>query len=167
MIRFFDHARQNAIAYLALFVALGGSSYAAANLPAGSVGRSQLRDGSVTSSKLAKRSVMAASLDPKSIAGHVAAWAQIRAGGQVVSSSPRASVTTYGSRGLEQVRWHRAISSRCIAIANPTNVAPTGPATAYATGPYRRGTSSYYFVSTFDGSGNNVPENANVLVICP
>jgi hypothetical protein len=167
MTRVLAHVRNNAVAYVALFVALGGTSYAAFSLPAGSVGSRQLRNRSVTSAKIARGAVGAANLDPTSIAGHVAAWAQIRADGQVVSSNPRASVITYGSRGLKQVRWHRSISARCVAIANPTNVAPTGPATAYATGPYRHGGASYFFVTTFDGAGNNTPENANVVVVCP
>ena len=38
------HLRGNAVAYIALFVALGGTSYAAINLPAGSVGTRQLQN---------------------------------------------------------------------------------------------------------------------------
>ena len=41
------------VAYLALFVALGGSAYAAVSLPANSVGTEQLRDGAVTLTKVA------------------------------------------------------------------------------------------------------------------
>jgi hypothetical protein len=168
MTRVINHIKSQAIAYAALFVALGGTSWAAINLPAGSVGAEQLRNGSVTARKLGKQAVTAASLDPKSIAGHVALWAQIRADGKVTSSSPRATVVTNAPRGLEQVYWHRAISSRCLALANPTNVAPiTESATAYATGPYGHGRGAYFFVSTFDGTGANVPENVNVVVICP
>ena len=37
-----DHVRRNAIAYLSLFVALGGTSYAAMSLPRNSVGTSHL-----------------------------------------------------------------------------------------------------------------------------
>lgn len=43
----------NVVATLALFVALGGVSYAALSLPAGSVGTAQLRRGAVTTPKLA------------------------------------------------------------------------------------------------------------------
>jgi hypothetical protein len=43
----------NVVATLALFVALGGASYAATTLPAGSVGTAQLRPGAVTGSRLA------------------------------------------------------------------------------------------------------------------
>jgi len=76
--------RHNAIALLALFVALGGTSYAALSLPAGSVGTQQLRNGAVTSRKLAKQAIGAANLDPKSIAGNIADWARIRSDGHVV-----------------------------------------------------------------------------------
>ena len=43
--------RHNVIALIALFVALGGTSYAALNLPAGSVGTRQLKNRSVTASQ--------------------------------------------------------------------------------------------------------------------
>jgi hypothetical protein len=42
------HLRANAIAYLALFVAMGGTTYAAIRLPANSVGTRQLEKGAVT-----------------------------------------------------------------------------------------------------------------------
>src|SRR3954447_5800364 len=60
--RIAGHLRSNVIAYLALFVALGGTSYAAIKLPANSVtskqiapaavGTSELRDGAVTADKV-------------------------------------------------------------------------------------------------------------------
>lgn len=46
------HLRRNLIAYLALFVALGGSAYAATALPKNSVGAKQIRKGAVTPAKL-------------------------------------------------------------------------------------------------------------------
>ncbi len=54
-----SHLRQHSISYLALFVALSGTSYAAINLPANSVGTPQLRDGAVTSSKIRDRTLLA------------------------------------------------------------------------------------------------------------
>jgi hypothetical protein len=55
--RILAHLRGNAIAYVALFVALGGSSYAAVSLKKGSVTSGALAKGAVTHSKLARNSV--------------------------------------------------------------------------------------------------------------
>ena len=49
--RLFSHLRSQGIAYLALFVALGGTAYAA-SLPANSVGTKQLKSGAVTTAKI-------------------------------------------------------------------------------------------------------------------
>jgi hypothetical protein len=167
--RLLHHIRSNAIGYAALFVSLGGTSYAAIAIPAGSIGTRQLRNGAVTGSKLAKNAVSAANLNPSSIAGHIADWAQVRADGQVTTSSPRASATTSNpTQGLYQVSWHRSIAQKCIAIANPVNVGPVNAsASATTAGPFGRGRGAHILVSTFDASGNNVPENVNVLIICP
>jgi hypothetical protein len=48
----------NVISVVALFVALGGSSYAALNLPKGSVGTKQLRKNAVTSPKVKRGSLL-------------------------------------------------------------------------------------------------------------
>src|SRR4051794_905515 len=48
------YLRRHHIGLLALFVALGGTSYAAAKLPKNSVGSQQIRSGAVTQSKLEK-----------------------------------------------------------------------------------------------------------------
>lgn len=48
-----------AIALLALFVALGGTSYAVAQLPANSVGAKQLKKNAVTAAKVKDRSLLA------------------------------------------------------------------------------------------------------------
>jgi hypothetical protein len=60
--RIFAHFRGNVVAYVALFVALGGSSYAAVQLAPGSVRSRALAKGAVTKSKLAKNSVSSASV---------------------------------------------------------------------------------------------------------
>ena len=45
-------ARRNALALVALFVALGGTSYAAFGVPINSVGSAQIRNGAIPSGKL-------------------------------------------------------------------------------------------------------------------
>jgi hypothetical protein len=56
------HFRHNLVAYLALFVALGGSSYAAVRLTPGSVRTRALAAGAVTHTKLALNSVTSANI---------------------------------------------------------------------------------------------------------
>lgn len=53
------HLRSNLVGYIALFIALGGTTYAATALPADSVGTRQLRDGAVTAAKVRTRSLRA------------------------------------------------------------------------------------------------------------
>jgi hypothetical protein len=57
--RIFTHLKRNLVAYVALFIALGGSSYAAVQLTPGSVSTSALANRSVTHRKLAVNSVTA------------------------------------------------------------------------------------------------------------
>jgi hypothetical protein len=103
--------RHNAIALLALFVALGGTSYAALSLPAGSVGTKQLRNHSITPIKL----------DPGSIGGYIRFWARVSAGGRLIASSPRAKVLVWykppSSFSGGQLRWSARAPAGCFAIA--------------------------------------------------
>ena len=108
MKRLLDHVRGNVVAYVALFVALGGSSYAAFSLPAGSVGTSQLRSGAVTPTKLNSK-----------IGAYVRAWAVIQGGNQVIAARPRARVSSWDPNfAAGVVNWGRAISARCFPIAS-------------------------------------------------
>ena len=160
MTKLLNHLKHNVVAYLALFVALGGTSYAAVNLPAGSVGTKQLRNGAVTNRKLAKGSVGAADVDRKSIAGYVRAYAQISPLGQILASRPAAKVVVWHTAGPDPggtIQWTQRMPSSCFAIA---------------TAVYRGGTSpsaSAFLQSgalTFIGvSAPEVP--VNVAVICP
>jgi hypothetical protein len=46
------------VSLIALFVALGGTTYAATRLPANSVGTLQLKNGAVTNKKVAKKLIV-------------------------------------------------------------------------------------------------------------
>lgn len=70
LLRVLHHARRHTIAYVALFVAMGGTSYAAFTLP----------NGSITAAKLNRHS----------IGGYVRAWAHVNSNGEVLAGSPGA-----------------------------------------------------------------------------
>jgi hypothetical protein len=57
-----QHLRRHLIAYLALFVALGGTSYAAFKLPKNTVGSKQIKNNAVTGSKVKNGSLTKADL---------------------------------------------------------------------------------------------------------
>lgn len=59
LIKLQAHLRSNVVAYLALFVALGGTSYAAFRLPTNSVGTRQIRNHAVTAAKVKVGSLLA------------------------------------------------------------------------------------------------------------
>jgi hypothetical protein len=61
----------NVVATLALFIALGGSSYAALQLPKGSVGGKQLKKNAVTSPKVRPGSLLLSDIKPSARAGLV------------------------------------------------------------------------------------------------
>lgn len=105
MTRLCTLARNNAIAILALFIAVGGTSYAALGIPAGSVGNRQLRNHSISPNKFQR----------SSIAGYVRDWAQIDAAGKVTASRPRAHIVNWVDGGLIPggiVSWGQPIPSR-------------------------------------------------------
>src|SRR5205807_7819018 len=109
MNRIITHLRGNAVAYLALFVALGGTSYAAFTLPANSVGTKQIRNHSITPIKL----------DPKRIGASVRAWAVIQNGTKVIASRPKARVVSWDpSTASGVISWGSAVSKSCFPLAS-------------------------------------------------
>jgi Collagen triple helix repeat (20 copies) len=89
------HLHHNVVGYLALFVAIGGTSYAAVSLPSGSVGTRQLRDGAVIAAKVRPHSLVASDF----------ARGQLPAGprgatGATGSPGPQGSAGATGSAGL-------------------------------------------------------------------
>lgn len=106
MKRLSDHLRSNVVAYLALFVALGGTSYAAVSLPSGSVGTRQLRNHSVTPSKLGR------------IGAVVRYWAVVNGSGRVLDSGsvrPQAG----GGGGNVNIAFKRHnVGGRCFVLGS-------------------------------------------------
>jgi hypothetical protein len=65
--RFTAHLRGNAVGYLALFIALGGSSYAAVRLTPGSVKSAAIAKRAITHAKLARNSVTSSNVAKASL----------------------------------------------------------------------------------------------------
>jgi hypothetical protein len=165
--RLLSHARYNAIAYLALFVALGGTSYAAVGLAPGSVGTAQLRNGAVTERKIATGSVSPQKLDPKVIGGSVRHWAEVSADGTIESSSSKAQVIGNPQQGGYVVSWSDTFSDRCAAIATP--VAPAlllGASAGYANARVAGERPTRVWVDMYDPQGRASPSGFSVAVIC-
>ena len=150
-----NHLRNNVVAYVALFVALGGTSYAAVNLPAGSVGNRQLKNHSISPIKFERGS----------IAGYVRDWAQIDAAGQIIASDPEAHLIGWGDSGTFPggiVSWGQPIPRSCFASANTSATTPL----AYAGASVISNGSK---TGTYVGAQVllSAPSNVSVAVICP
>jgi len=163
------HLKQHIVGYVALFVALGGTSYAAASLPPGSVGGAQIRN----------HSIAAAKLDPSSITGSVRAWAIVGSAGRVLAGGGRPRVGNPPVPGSYEVRWGVRISSRCATVATiddahsptteriPISGNPSQPVTAgYAVANTTGGAHSTTFVTTFNQQGALTPLGFDVAVVC-
>lgn len=184
------HVRHNIVAYLALFVALGGSAYAAASLPKDSVGTKQLKNRAVTNPKLAKGAVRGANVAKQSLTGR-----QIKAstlgtvpkatlattalhaagefhatveGGVVVQGSPGVAVEPDLVAGHVPLNFPRDIT-RCSWLAAPLNPNQGGPgnsigfAIAEAPSPTQPRQLS---VRTFDKTGAPASRDFSVAVFC-
>jgi hypothetical protein len=81
------------IAYLALFVALGGSAYAVTQLPKNSVGAKQLKPNAVTAAKIKNGAVDGAKIQADSVTGANIAESTL---GRVPSAASAESATTAG-----------------------------------------------------------------------
>ena len=157
MTKLLGHLKNNAVAYIALFVALGGTSYAAIRLPAGSVGNRQLKNHSVTPIKL----------DTGTIAGYIRDWVTIGPGGTIIGARPKAHLVTWDATGSFPgglVSWGQPIPRACVAIAT------TGVAGAESTSASASISSSGSRSGPYDGSyvRLSAPQTeVTVVVICP
>jgi hypothetical protein len=164
----------NVTATLALFVALGGTSYAVASLPRNSVGPKQIRKGAVASSELRNRSVR---LRDVSLSARQALQGQTgpagppgvefraaiastgaRMGGNATSSTPIGA-------GDVVVGFGRDVSA-CQAVATLA-VVPGGPVTEPNAGRINvRRNGANVEIRTFDVNGAARDLPFNVLVAC-
>jgi hypothetical protein len=156
--RVVTHLRSNVVAYLALFVALGGTSYAALNLPANSVGTKQLKNGSVTPAKL----------DPTNISGSVRAWAEITPmpKPKVVEGKDVSEVKLirFGSGQVYKILWKDPLPAHCPAVATVDATHTALPHYGYAVAFHSGGDTTY--VETFTQVDEPSLMGVNVAVLC-
>jgi hypothetical protein len=154
MTKALGHFKNNVIAYLALFVALGGTGYAAVNLPKGSVGTGQLKNHSVTPIKL----------DRGSIAGYVRAYAEINELGQITAAHPSAKVIVWRTNAPLQggtIQWSEPISRSCFALATTTTLSAGGSSVSAALAGGSKGDALTYVNPSAPNQG------VNIAIVCP
>ena len=121
--RVVSYVRRHHVGVLALFIALGGTSYAAAQLPARSVGPKQLKANAVTSAK-----VRNSTLTPQDFApGVLSAGARGPAGaaGPQGPAGPRGAAGARGAAGPRGATGARGPSDAYIAFFGDADVAAT------------------------------------------
>jgi hypothetical protein len=148
MTRVITHIRSNVIAYLALFVALGGTSYAAVSIP----------NHSVTPSKL----------DSRYFGGYVRGWVSVSATGHVVAAGGTWNVSMDpNSPGHYGIIWRSQPKSRCTSIGSvdvsPGSDASPGSLTSTTFGSRHR---EFTLVYTYNSVGEQVPMPFDLAFIC-
>ena len=151
MNRLLKHARANVVAYLALFVALGGSSYAAFDLP--------------------NHSIDPVKLNPRTMGGYVRAWASVSATGRVIASGGgvRVLVDSGVAPGHYIIDWSPRPTTSCEAIGSVdlrgiAEQAAPGYVLADAAGTKSRGEQS--FVQTYNAQGQPAALPYDVELVC-
>ena len=180
MSRLHEHiSYANVMATLAVFIALGGSAYAVAQLPRNSVGAAQIKRNAVGTSELRNRTVRLGDISVsarRSLRGAdgapgpagppgVTYHAAVNAGGTAVRGNAT-GFTHQGGSGLYTLAFGRDVST-CQATATlaavqngPTLEQPTpGRVTVAASG-------ANLVVSTFDVDGSVKDQPFNVIVVC-
>ncbi len=176
----------NVTATLALFVALGGSSYAAVNLPRNSVGSSELKANSVGAAEIKRKAVRSSEIRDRSIrlrdiskstrnvlhgqTGPIgppnpAFFETIESAGGFVKGNATGSESN--GAGVRLIAFSRSIAS-CVPSATLTS-APGGPNPTPPGGAHIQTETSpdgRAVVKTFDATGQPTFYGFNLIVAC-
>jgi hypothetical protein len=152
MTRLLAHLRNNAVAYIALFVAFGGTSYAALT---------------ISGSQIRNRTIDAIKLNPNTISASIRAWVIVQAGaGDAKSSASSSRVRVSAIGNGESLTWpHRRFGRNCMASVTP-QLTP-------AAGPYGSVTVQFnpaagnLIVRGFGPDKLGRPQSAYVMIVCP
>jgi hypothetical protein len=146
--RILRHLRANVVAYLALFLALGGTSVAAVSL--------------------ANHSINPIELNPRNIGGYVREWASVNANGRVVASGGRVTVRVEPSAfpGRYFLTWHTKLTGPCRVLGSVDTGA--GGVPGYLTGGFSGipRTAPTGIVYTYSAQGQPTPAPFDVELLC-
>jgi hypothetical protein len=117
------YLRRHHIGLLALFIALGGTSYAAAKLPKNSVGSTQIRSGAVTQSKLAKS--VKSQLAKAGAAGPAGAAGAQGPKGDTGAQGPQGVAGAKGDKGEKGEKGDKGDAGPVSAVVGGNNVGVT------------------------------------------
>jgi hypothetical protein len=175
MNRLIAHLRANLVGWVALFVALGGTGYAAITIPRNSVGAAQIRN----------RSISPVKFNPSSIGGNVHAWAIIRANATVLASGGKPTVSASEVPGGYEIQWGVRLPRTCATIANVDERSPDKTPVSFPNGggtdvvigyvssvntqtvPSGGGRKvSVTSLNTFNQAGQPTPMEFDVAIIC-
>jgi hypothetical protein len=156
------HVQSNVVAYLALFVAVGGTGYAALRLPPNSVGGRQIRNHSIKPNKF----------NPKYIAGSIRAWVNVQwRGNRLVAAGSSSRVRVVTASDGEEIVWpKRRFRRNCMPMVTPrvNFTAPTkfdGSVTADFDPTSRTGAT--LILNGFGPNGAPRAQASYVVIVCP
>jgi hypothetical protein len=141
------------VAFVALFVAIGGSSYAVTRLPSNSVGSKQLRRNAVTGDKVKNRSITAADIKDRSLTA-----ADINVGSLAGVASAASATHAASAAGIDHITYSSQPSAVGAAPAPDPTTGNQPTVTAGASAACPAGT----FVV---GGGVGVDDNVNTSVV--
>jgi hypothetical protein len=151
------HLRQNAIAYLALFCALGGTSYAAFGVPRNSVDAAAIRNHVITPIKF----------DPRVIGASIRYWAEVTSTGIVVASNTKVRVRDWGTGVQGGVLNFGHPLGTCFALVNAEGNRRDPVGDGFANALVSGGSSGDVTVHTYGPTAAPAPRPVVVAIFCP
>jgi hypothetical protein len=151
MTRVLNHIRNNLVGYIALFVALGGTSYAAMT---------------ISGSQIRNRSIDSVKLNPRSVAASVRAWVIVASDGSHARAAASSAQVHVEARSFgEELRWpHLRFGRHCLASVTPQAAPSSHFVSTTASFDSAHGDLQIY---GFGPAEPGHPQAAYVMIVCP
>ena len=148
MNRLIRHVRNNVVGYLALFVALGGTSYAAVTI--------------------SNHSIVPPQFNGKYIGGYVRAWVTVDGSGRVLASAGGVHVRPQGdiAPGHYAIDWHPAPRSSCTATGSVISYTTLAPGYVVPIAARLGGNREGSVVQVYNALGQPAALPSTVILVC-